>query len=78
MHSWRDQSLLRRALALFGLESLSERAEAPAEVQALAEARLRAREAKDFAESDRLRDEIAAAGWVVRDVAGGYELVSQS
>ena len=34
-----------------------------------------AREAKDFAESDRLRDEIAAAGWVVRDVAGGFELV---
>jgi cysteinyl-tRNA synthetase len=78
MHSWRDQSLLRRALALFGLESLSEHAEAPAEVQALAEARLRAREAKDFAESDRLRDEIAAAGWVVRDVAGGYELVERS
>ena len=41
----------------------------------LAERRVAARAAKDFAESDRLRDEIAAAGWVVRDVADGYELV---
>ena len=78
MHGWRDQTLLRRALAIFGLESLAERTEAPAEVVALADARLRAREAKDFAESDRLRDEIAAAGWVVRDVAGGFELVPVS
>jgi cysteinyl-tRNA synthetase len=75
LHSWRDHELLRRGLAVFGLESLAERVEAPAEVRALAEARLRARESKDFAESDRLRDEIAAAGWDVRDVAGGFELV---
>ncbi len=47
----------------------------PARVVALAEQRQAARADKDFAESDRLRDEIAAAGWVVRDVAGGYELV---
>ena len=78
MHAWRDQALLRRALAIFGLDSLAERAEAPAEVRALAEARLRAREAKDFAESDRLRDEIAAAGWDVRDAADGFELVPRS
>ena len=78
MHSWRDHSLLGRALGIFGLESLAEQTEAPAEVQALAEARQRAREAKDFAESDRLRDELAAQGWIVRDVAGGYELVPRS
>jgi cysteinyl-tRNA synthetase len=77
MHSWRDHDLLRRGLAIFGLESLAERAEAPAEVVRLAEARLRARESRDFTESDRLRDEIAAAGWVVRDVAGGFELVPE-
>jgi cysteinyl-tRNA synthetase len=75
MHGWRDHALLRRALSLFGLGSLAERAEAPAEVAALAAARQRAREAKDFAEADRLRDEIAAAGWEARDVAGGFELV---
>jgi cysteinyl-tRNA synthetase len=54
---------------------LAEQAKAPSALIALAEGRLRAREAKDFAESDRLRDEIASAGWDVRDVAGGFELV---
>jgi cysteinyl-tRNA synthetase len=78
MHSWRDHALLRRGLALFGLDSLAERAEAPAEIVSLAEARQRAREARDFAEADRLRDEIAAAGWQARDVAGGFELVPRS
>jgi cysteinyl-tRNA synthetase len=34
-----------------------------------------AREAKDFDEADRLRDEIAVAGWEVRDEAGGFRLV---
>ena len=33
-----------------------------------------ARAARDFAEADRLRAEIDAAGWVVRDVAGGFQL----
>ena len=78
MHGWRDQELLRRALALFGLESLAERAEAPSEVVKLAEARQRAREAGDFGEADRLRDEIAEAGWEVRDVPGGFELIPRA
>src|SRR6185503_12938213 len=43
MHGWRDHALLRRALAIFGLESLAERAEASPEVVKLAEARQRAR-----------------------------------
>jgi cysteinyl-tRNA synthetase len=75
LHSWRDHELLRRGLGVFGLASLAEQAQAPPEVVRLAEARRRAREAKDFAESDRLRDEIAALGWEVRDVPGGFELI---
>jgi cysteinyl-tRNA synthetase len=75
MHGWRDHELLRRALAVFGLESLAERDEAPAELRKLAEARQRARDGGDFTEADRLRDEIATAGWEVRDVAGGFELL---
>jgi cysteinyl-tRNA synthetase len=77
MHGWRDHELLRRAFALFGLESIAEVEEAPPEVAELADRRRTARDAKDFAESDRLRDEIAAAGWDVRDVADapGYVLV---
>ena len=51
--------------------------QAPAEVTALAEARAAARAAKDFAESDRLRDELAEAGWVVRDGPDGYVLAAR-
>jgi cysteinyl-tRNA synthetase len=77
MHGWRDHELLRRAFGIFGLESIGEVEEAPPELVVLAERRREARDAKDFAESDRLRDEIAAAGWDVRDVADapGYVLV---
>jgi cysteinyl-tRNA synthetase len=78
MHGWRDHELLQRALAVFGLDSLAARVEAPPELAKLAAARQRAREARDFTEADRLRDEIAAAGWEVRDVAGGFELVPLS
>jgi hypothetical protein len=46
----------------------------PAEVAALAQQRAAVRAAKDFAASDALRDEIAAAGWVVRDTADGFTL----
>ena len=41
------------------------------EVQKLVELREKARAGKDWAESDRLRDEIDAAGWTVRDAAEG-------
>ena len=47
---------------------------APESVHELARARQEARAAKDFAKSDELRNEIAARGFEVVDVAGGYEL----
>jgi len=80
MHGWRDHDLLLRALEVFGLASLADNEEAPAEVAELAVRRREARDAKDFAGADRLRDEIAAAGWEVRDVAEppGYRLVRRS
>ena len=74
LHGWRDHDLLRRALGLFGLASLAEEEAAPAEIVQLAEARQAARAAGDFAEADRLRDEIAELGWEVRDKPGGFEL----
>lgn len=47
---------------------------APQQVQEVADARAAARAAKDFAASDRLRDELAALGWAVRDTAEGQQL----
>ncbi len=81
LHDWRARGLagdVRAALEIFGLGSLSSGSEAPAEIVALAEQRQQARAAKDFSESDRLRDEIATAGWDVRDEAGGFRLVARS
>jgi cysteinyl-tRNA synthetase len=75
MHEWRDHELLRRALDLFGLGSLAESEEAPAELVELAQRRQEARAEGDFAEADSLRAEIDAAGWVVRDVPDGFRLV---
>ena len=48
--------------------------EIPAEVQALAEARAEARKAKNWAESDRLRQAITDAGWTVKDTPQGQRL----
>ena len=50
---------------------------APPNVVALAEQRAAARTAKDFATSDRLRDEIATLGWTVRDGADGWTLAEK-
>ena len=46
----------------------------PETVQQLADARATARAEKDFAASDRLREQIAALGWGVRDTADGQVL----
>jgi cysteinyl-tRNA synthetase len=75
MHDWRDHDLLRRGLEVFGLESLAESVEAPRELVSLAERRQEARARGDFDEADRLREEIDGAGWAVRDVAEGFQLV---
>ncbi len=78
LHEWHDHDLLRRALDLFGLGSLAEQQEAPTEVHELAQGRQKARAAKDFVEADRLRSEIEAAGWDVRDDADDYRLVPRA
>jgi cysteinyl-tRNA synthetase len=78
LHEWRDHELLRRALDVFGLASLAELPEAPAEVVALAEERQRAREERRFEDADRLRAEIEALGWEARDSDDGFQLVPRS
>jgi cysteinyl-tRNA synthetase len=80
LHDWaaaRQLELLERGLSIFGLGSLAARAEAPPEVAELADRRSRARAERDFATADRLRDELAALGWQMRDEpGGGFTLVS--
>jgi cysteinyl-tRNA synthetase len=69
-------SHLREMLGVLGLESLLAPTEqAPDGVHALAERREQARSERDFAAADRLRGEIAALGWEVRDGEGGFELL---
>jgi cysteinyl-tRNA synthetase len=47
----------------------------PPDVAELADARQRARTLRDFTEADRLRDELHARGWEVRDGADGPRLL---
>jgi cysteinyl-tRNA synthetase len=63
------------SLDLFDFSRLEAREEAPPAIRELAEKRWVARQAKDFAESDRLRDELAAQGFIMRDGKDGYELL---
>jgi cysteinyl-tRNA synthetase len=77
LHEWRAAGrldLLARGLRVFGLV-VEEADEAPAEIVSLAEERRQARSSRDFDEADRLREEIAARGWEVQDVAEGYRLI---
>ena len=67
-------------LQVLGLETLlATGGDGPPEaVHELARARASARDQRDWATSDRLRDEIAAAGWSVRDGPDGPELVRRT
>jgi cysteinyl-tRNA synthetase len=68
---------LREMLSVLGLDNLLDvgEAQAPAEVVELRDARERARAARDYAEADRLREQIRAQGWEVRDGPDGPELL---
>jgi cysteinyl-tRNA synthetase len=48
--------------------------DAPQEIIDLANLRKQARKDKNWAESDRLRDEIASKGYRIKDIADGFEL----
>ena len=55
----------------------AEKADVPAEIQKLLDERAAARAAKNWAESDRLRDAIAAAGWIVKDSKAGQSVTKK-
>ena len=64
-------------LEVFGLVALiPDDVDVTAEAQSLVEQRDLARGKKDWAESDRLRDELVALGYVVRDTSEGTDLLT--
>jgi cysteinyl-tRNA synthetase len=71
---------LREMLGVLGLENLLDVStpEPPADVRELSDARERARQGRDYGEADRLRDQILALGWEVRDGPGGPEILPVS
>jgi cysteinyl-tRNA synthetase len=75
IHRWRDRDLLVRALSIFGLDLLAAHEAPPAELVARAQTREEARRARDFALADRMREEIEASGWEIRDEPIGFRLV---
>ena len=50
----------------------------PPEVGALVALRSKARQDKDWKASDRIRDEIAALGWTVKDTKDGFQLIPRA
>ena len=46
----------------------------PLDIQALVDERAAARKGKDWAASDRLRDELAGRGWEVKDTKDGQRI----
>ena len=48
--------------------------EIPEEITELANKRAEAKKAKDYAEADRIRDEIQSRGYTVKDVPGGFKI----
>ncbi len=60
---------------VLGAQETQAEALPPQEVITMADVRQQARADKNWDESDRLRDEIAAHGWQVQDTPEGYKLV---
>jgi cysteinyl-tRNA synthetase len=65
-----------RVLGL-NLDQVKKSAEIPSEVQWLVAERQKARQAKDWAASDRLRDEIQALGYIVQDTQEGPKILEK-
>jgi cysteinyl-tRNA synthetase len=73
--NWHDASVrgaVAEVLDVLGLGSLGEADVAvPRDIDRLRRARDEARERRDYADADRIRDEIIRQGWEVRDTAAG-------
>ncbi len=66
---------IRELTGVLGIELFeSAPEEIPAEITELVEARTAAKKAKDFAEADRIRDELKAKGYIVKDTPNGPQV----
>ena len=66
---------IRELTGVLGIELFgNEEEEIPAEITELVEARTAAKKAKDFAEADRIRDELKAKGYIVKDTPNGPQV----
>ena len=59
--------------SVFGIPAAAT-SEVPADITALAEARVAAKQGKDFARADAIRGELKSLGWLVEDTAKGPKL----
>ena len=64
-------------LGIIFFENKKKAVEIPADIQAMLDQRADARKAKNWAESDRLRDALAAAGWLVKDSKDGQTVTQK-
>ena len=64
-------------LGVIFFENEKKTVEIPADIQAMLDQRADARKAKNWAESDRLRDALAAAGWLVKDSKDGQTVTKK-
>lgn len=66
---------IRELTGVLGIELFgTEEDEIPADITELVEARTAAKKAKDFAEADRIRDELKAKGYIVKDTPNGPQV----
>ena len=84
-----DVNQIRKTYALIGLFTQDANAfiadydkkhpqeEVPSEVKAIADERFAARQNKEWAKSDELRDKLASLGYVVKDAKDGYTLIKK-
>ena len=80
MHEWRDHDLFVAGSTCSGSDRSRRRKQLQPSCDGLARQRAEVRAGGDYDEADRLRQEIEAAGWEVRDVPGdpGFQLVPKT
>ncbi len=69
---------LHRVLAAIGIELptlVEETVEVPEEIQALAEQRWLAKQARDWTTADEVRQKLDLAGWIIKDNKEGYQVL---